>query len=78
MHSFGHSDVRRPAGPRSRSLTVLQTQGLHPALGRGHLSEARSDLCRTHGAEQSEEPHSTVPEPVGPPELRHQGALWRA
>ena len=44
MHPLGHTRHRRPAGPGSKSLTILQTQALHSPLGRGHVSAGRSGL----------------------------------
>ena len=83
MHSLGHSHVRRPAGPRIRSLTILQTQGLPSAPGRGHLSAGRSGRpchgSRTLSLRCFLRLRSRVAWPESPPGrglLLHNAGLW--
>ena len=44
MHPLGHINVWRPPGPGTRCLTILQSQALDSAIGRGHVNQGRSDL----------------------------------
>ncbi|VDO87348.1 unnamed protein product, partial [Soboliphyme baturini] len=44
MHPVGHLPGRRPPGPGTGRLTILQTQALNSACGRGHVSAGSSGL----------------------------------
>ena len=44
MHRVGHLHGRRPPGPGTGRLTILQTQALYSACGRAHVSAGSSGL----------------------------------
>ena len=44
MHRVGHLHGRRPPGPGTGRLTILHTQALNSACGRGHVSAGSSGL----------------------------------